>query len=44
MAIVRCEANLLELIDTFGPPGSSTRRLHGGQQQSDQDSNDRDHN
>ena len=36
------QAELLEVVDALRPPGRLARRLHGGQQQGDQDRDDRD--
>ena len=33
------ESQLLELVLALGPAGRFTRRLHGGEQQGDQDTN-----
>jgi len=35
------QSNLLHIVDTLHPPGRLACRLHGGQEQGDQDRNDR---
>ena len=37
------EADLLEVVDALRPAGGLAGRLHGGQQQGDEDRNDGDH-
>ena len=44
MVVVHRNANLFELICALGPPGGRSGRLDRWQQQSNQDSDDRDHN
>ena len=41
--IVHRQADLLQVVDALDPPGRLACRLHGGQQQGDQDRDDRDH-
>ena len=36
------EAELLEVVDALAPPGRLARRLHGGEEQGDQDRDDGD--
>ena len=43
MVVVDGQADLLEVVDALRPPGRLAGRLHGGQQQGDQDRDDRDH-
>jgi len=41
--VVHGQPQLLEVVRALGSPGRFARRLHGGQEQRDQDGNDRDH-
>ena len=41
--VVHRQAELLEVVDALRPPRRLAGRLHGGQQQGDQDGDDRDH-
>ena len=43
MVVVHGQADLLEVVDALGTPGGLAGRLHGGQQQRDQDGDDGDH-
>ena len=43
MVVVAGEADLLQIVNTLGTAGRLAGRLHGGQEQSDQDGNDGDH-
>ena len=40
---MQSQADLLEVVGALSPPGRLTGRLHGGQQQGDQNRDDRDH-
>jgi hypothetical protein len=40
---VQRQPDLLQVVVAFGPPGCFASRLYGGQQQSDQDSDDGNH-
>ena len=41
--VVQREPDLLQVVDALRPPGGLAGRLHGGQEQGDQDGDDRDH-
>jgi hypothetical protein len=43
MIILQGQAELLEIADALGSPGRLAGRLHGRQQQRDQDADDGDH-
>jgi hypothetical protein len=43
VAVVGAEADLLEVVLTLGPGGGFADLLHGGEEQSDQDGDDGDH-
>ena len=43
VVVVHRQADLLEVVDALHAPGRLPRRLHGGQEQRDQDRDDRDH-
>ena len=42
LVVVQGQADLLEVVDALDAAGGLARRLHGGQQQRDQDRDDRD--
>ena len=43
MVVVQGQADLLQVVDALGAAGGLARRLHGGQEQADQDGDDGDH-
>ena len=42
VVVVQRQADLLQVVDALGAAGGLAGRLHGGQQQADQDPDDRD--
>jgi hypothetical protein len=43
MEVLGCQSDLTEVVLAGGSPGRLSRRLNGGQEQSDQDANNGDH-
>jgi hypothetical protein len=42
--LMHCQSDLAHVVRTLGAPPSSTSRLHGRQQERDQNANDGNHN
>jgi hypothetical protein len=43
MVILKCDSDLLQIVDALRPAGRLAGGLHGGQEQRDQDADDGNH-